>query len=142
MARRALIVSGGWDGHHPAAVAGLFKHLLEQDGFEVILSNSLDSFADSGFLKSLSAGEIAVASNVVAHPADGVDAGRSRPTVCAQEVKLDDLARNLRGLDDELMLSVVLGRRGHPLEVVLHAMAIDKGWHPENRWPSALPSRH
>jgi type 1 glutamine amidotransferase len=54
MARRALIVSGGWDGHQPAAVAGVFKHLLEQDGFEVILSNSLDSFADGALLKSLS----------------------------------------------------------------------------------------
>jgi type 1 glutamine amidotransferase len=52
--RRALIVSGGWDGHQPAAVAGVFKHLLEQDGFEVILSNSLDSFADAGLLKSVS----------------------------------------------------------------------------------------
>src|SRR5437868_6680077 len=54
MAPRALIVSGGWDGHQPFAVADLFKQLLEREGFDVILSRSLDSFADETLLKSLS----------------------------------------------------------------------------------------
>jgi|SRR5882672_5799173 len=54
MARRALIVSGGWDGHQPLAIADLLKHLLERAGFDVELSTSLDSFADERLLKSLS----------------------------------------------------------------------------------------
>src|SRR2546423_9898273 len=52
--RRALIVSGGWEGHQPAAVAELFKKMLVGDGFEVELSDSLVSFADASLLKSLS----------------------------------------------------------------------------------------
>ena len=54
MARKALIVSGGWEGHQPAAVADLFKELLQREGFEVDLSNSLESFKDERYLKSLS----------------------------------------------------------------------------------------
>src|SRR5438128_179263 len=54
MARHALIVSGGWEGHQPFAVAELFKELLEGEGFEVEKSGALDSFADAGRLKSLS----------------------------------------------------------------------------------------
>src|SRR4051794_36117577 len=53
MARRALIVSGGWDGHQPFAVAKLFERLLQREQFEVQLSDSLDSFADAALLKSL-----------------------------------------------------------------------------------------
>jgi type 1 glutamine amidotransferase len=47
-------VSGGWEGHQPAAVAELFKELLVSDRFEVKLSNSLDSLADERELQSLS----------------------------------------------------------------------------------------
>jgi type 1 glutamine amidotransferase len=54
MARRALIVSGGWEGHQPFAVAELFTQLLQREGFEVELSDSLDTFADADRLKSLS----------------------------------------------------------------------------------------
>jgi len=54
MARRALIVSGGWEGHRPFEVAELFERLLQREGFEVQLSDSLDSFADADLLKSLS----------------------------------------------------------------------------------------
>jgi type 1 glutamine amidotransferase len=54
MPRRALIVSGGWDGHQPKAVADLFHHLLKQDGFTVDLSTSLDSLTDEKYLHSLS----------------------------------------------------------------------------------------
>ena len=53
MARRALVVSGGWDGHQPFAVADLFKGFLEREGFEVELSTSLDSFRDARHLSSL-----------------------------------------------------------------------------------------
>ena len=46
MAKRALIVWGGWDGHEPDKVANLFESILSAEGFEVEVSNSLDSFAD------------------------------------------------------------------------------------------------
>jgi len=45
MAKQALIVHGGWDGHHPVAVAALFRKLLLADGFDVRVSDTLDAFA-------------------------------------------------------------------------------------------------
>src|SRR5438876_9806606 len=54
MPRRALIVYGGWDGHKPKAVADIFHRILRDEGFEVDLSDSLDSFADENYLKSFS----------------------------------------------------------------------------------------
>ena len=45
MLKRALIVHGGWDGHHPVAVADLFRQLLAGDGFDVELADTLDAFA-------------------------------------------------------------------------------------------------
>jgi type 1 glutamine amidotransferase len=42
----ALIVWGGWDGHEPDKVADLFRKILSEEGFEVEVSNTLDSFAD------------------------------------------------------------------------------------------------
>ncbi|HRK20813.1 MAG TPA: ThuA domain-containing protein [Fimbriimonadaceae bacterium] len=44
MARKALIVWGGWDGHEPEQVAGLFHDLLKGEGFDVEVSNDMDSF--------------------------------------------------------------------------------------------------
>ncbi|MDX2064640.1 MAG: ThuA domain-containing protein [Fimbriimonadaceae bacterium] len=46
MGKRALIVWGGWDGHEPEAVAGLFREILEAEQFEVTVSDTLDAFAD------------------------------------------------------------------------------------------------
>ncbi|MBC8064454.1 MAG: ThuA domain-containing protein [Chlorobia bacterium] len=45
--KRALIVWGGWDGHEPDKVAALFEGILKGEGFEVEVSNTLDSFADA-----------------------------------------------------------------------------------------------
>lgn len=44
--RKALIVWGGWDGHQPKEVGELFRDILQAEGFEVEVSNSLDAFAD------------------------------------------------------------------------------------------------
>jgi type 1 glutamine amidotransferase len=41
---QALIVHGGWEGHQPAEVAGIFSQDLADMGFETILSDSLDAF--------------------------------------------------------------------------------------------------
>lgn len=54
MARKALVVFGGWDGHQPRAVGELLGRVLREDGFQVELSDSLDAFADESKLKGLS----------------------------------------------------------------------------------------
>jgi len=54
MAKRALIVWGGWDGHEPDKVASLFGEILNSEGFEVEVSNTLDSFADEDKVTSSS----------------------------------------------------------------------------------------
>lgn len=52
MARKALIVQGGWDGHEPVQVSEIFANLLKKEGFEVEVSDTLDRFADEENLKS------------------------------------------------------------------------------------------
>ncbi|MFA6108757.1 MAG: ThuA domain-containing protein [Candidatus Latescibacterota bacterium] len=54
MARKALIVWGGWDGHEPRQCAELFVPILQADGFEVVVSNTLDSYKDAGLMQELS----------------------------------------------------------------------------------------
>jgi type 1 glutamine amidotransferase len=54
MARKALIVRGGWDGHQPLEVSGVFADILEAEGFEVELSETLNSFKDEEKLLALS----------------------------------------------------------------------------------------
>lgn len=51
--KKALIVWGGWDGHQPKQVAGIFRELLEKEGFTVEVSDTLDAFSDAEKLKSL-----------------------------------------------------------------------------------------
>ncbi|MBL1150808.1 MAG: hypothetical protein HND42_11435 [Armatimonadetes bacterium] len=51
--RSALIVWGGWDGHEPENVANLFALILSGEGFDVDVSNTLDSFLDADRLRSL-----------------------------------------------------------------------------------------
>lgn len=53
MAKKALIVWGGWDGHSPKPCAELFEKQLTQRGYEVTLSNTLDSFTDKALLSSV-----------------------------------------------------------------------------------------
>jgi len=54
MPRKALIVWGGWDGHQPREVAQIFQRVLTQDGFEVEVSDTLDTFKDEAKLMGLS----------------------------------------------------------------------------------------
>ncbi|MEI6578488.1 MAG: ThuA domain-containing protein [Eubacteriales bacterium] len=51
--KKALIVFGGWDGHEPELVANRFKGILEKEGLEVTMSQTLEAYADLDFLKSL-----------------------------------------------------------------------------------------
>ncbi|CAH1199517.1 MULTISPECIES: ThuA domain-containing protein [Paenibacillus] len=50
---KALIVWGGWDGHEPEQVAAIFERILKEEGFEVEVSNTLDSYADAQKLLDL-----------------------------------------------------------------------------------------
>ncbi len=47
MSESALMVWGGWDGHEPKQCVDIFAPILEQQGFTVEISNTLDSFLDS-----------------------------------------------------------------------------------------------
>ncbi len=54
MKKKALIVWGGWMGHDPDQVANAYKDILEDENFEVEVSNTLDSFKDEEKLMNLS----------------------------------------------------------------------------------------
>lgn len=51
--KKALIVWGGWDGHEPKQTAEIFAPILEAEGFEVKVSDTLDSFCDKEKMESL-----------------------------------------------------------------------------------------
>ena len=53
MARKALIVWGGWEGHEPRKVANLFRRVLTEDGFDVEVSDSLAAFENEKKLMGL-----------------------------------------------------------------------------------------
>ena len=46
MQKKALIVWGGWNGHEPEQVAGIFAGILRKEGFAVEISQTLDAFKD------------------------------------------------------------------------------------------------
>ena len=54
MAKKALIVWGGWDGHTPRQCAELFAPWLQSKGFEVEVSTTLDSYLDKAKIEALS----------------------------------------------------------------------------------------
>jgi type 1 glutamine amidotransferase len=54
VAKRALIVWGGWDGHEPQQVAHIFEKVLVQEGFEVEVSDTLNAFLDAPKITALS----------------------------------------------------------------------------------------
>jgi type 1 glutamine amidotransferase len=51
--KRALFVWGGWEGHEPKQCVDIFAPWLEEQGFEVEISHTLDSYLDAAKLKSL-----------------------------------------------------------------------------------------
>ena len=53
MGKKALIVWGGWLGHEPEQVAGVFKRTLVKEGFSVEVSDTLESLEDVEKLKAL-----------------------------------------------------------------------------------------
>jgi uncharacterized protein len=53
MAKSALIVWGGWDGHEPEACSDILSNMLKEEGFSVRVETETAAFADSA-LKDLS----------------------------------------------------------------------------------------
>ncbi len=51
---KALVVWGGWDGHEPKQCVDIFAPWLRAQGFDVTVSNSLDSYLDAALIGSLS----------------------------------------------------------------------------------------
>jgi type 1 glutamine amidotransferase len=51
--KKALFVWGGWEGHEPKQCVDIFAPWLAEQGFDVEISNTLDSYLDLAKLKSL-----------------------------------------------------------------------------------------
>lgn len=51
--RRALVVRGGWDGHHPVEATDLFVPFLEGAGFDVRVEESNEVYADAEAMASV-----------------------------------------------------------------------------------------
>jgi type 1 glutamine amidotransferase len=52
--KKALMVWGGWDGHEPKQCVDIFAPILQEKGFEVVISDTLDSYKDADLMGSLS----------------------------------------------------------------------------------------
>ncbi|HLG78749.1 MAG TPA: ThuA domain-containing protein [Ktedonobacteraceae bacterium] len=51
--KSALIVWGGWDGHEPEKGAALFAPFLQEQGYEVEVSTTLDAYLNTEKMQSL-----------------------------------------------------------------------------------------
>ena len=51
--KRALMVWGGWDGHEPKPCVEAVAPVLQANGFETIISDTMDSYADEDLMKSI-----------------------------------------------------------------------------------------
>jgi type 1 glutamine amidotransferase len=48
--RKALVVRGGWEGHSPVEITGLFLPFLKDQGYTVEVSDSLEVYTDAELL--------------------------------------------------------------------------------------------
>ncbi len=48
--KRALVVRGGWEGHVPGPASDRYARVLRESGFEVTVSDTLDSYLDEAQL--------------------------------------------------------------------------------------------
>jgi type 1 glutamine amidotransferase len=49
--RIALVVRGGWEGHEPFAATEFFAPFLKDNGFEVVFSETLDTYTDEATMR-------------------------------------------------------------------------------------------
>ncbi len=54
MSKKALMVWGGWAGHEPKECVEVFAPILENDGFEVDVHDSMDVYKDEDYMSQLS----------------------------------------------------------------------------------------
>ena len=54
MRKSVLFVWGGWPGHEPKQCVDIFAPLLEDEGYQVEISDTLDSYLDESKMRSLS----------------------------------------------------------------------------------------
>lgn len=52
MAKKALIVWGGWAGHTPEEMKDMFEPWLKDQGYEVTVSNGLETYEDADLLNA------------------------------------------------------------------------------------------
>ncbi|HZW40949.1 MAG TPA: ThuA domain-containing protein [Agromyces sp.] len=52
MTQRALIVRGGWEGHHPVESTELFLPFLQSNGYTIRVEESPDVYADAGAMRA------------------------------------------------------------------------------------------
>jgi len=51
--KKALMVWGGWEGHEPKLCTEVFAPILRERGFDVTISDTLDTYLNSEFMLSL-----------------------------------------------------------------------------------------
>lgn len=50
--KRVLVVRGGWEGHQPVETSDIFIAFMRAQGFDVVVSDSLDSYVDDDLMSS------------------------------------------------------------------------------------------
>ena len=50
--KKALFVWGGWEGHEPKQCVDLFAPILEKEGFEVTISDTLDTYLETELMRA------------------------------------------------------------------------------------------
>ena len=50
--KKIFISWGGWDGHEPEQCSNIMAEVMKKDGFEVDISDKLDSYEDVELMKS------------------------------------------------------------------------------------------
>src|SRR4028118_689459 len=53
MAKRALMVWGGWEGHEPEQTTAIFAGILREHGYQVDVETNLDVFLDAERLAAI-----------------------------------------------------------------------------------------
>ena len=51
--KKALMVWGGWDGHEPKQCVDIFAPYLQEQGYDVRVSDSLDVYTEADYMRSL-----------------------------------------------------------------------------------------
>jgi uncharacterized protein len=51
--KKAVMVWGGWDGHEPKQCVDIFEPWLKTQGYDVLVSDDLETFADGDLMKSM-----------------------------------------------------------------------------------------